>query len=482
MKITGRLIQQTPLIHFQKEKDRKPELALRVSEVKPKLDRFIRLWYKKHNQEKQIPDDWYTESETSKQADDRSKALNYKMRIIPTNNYIAEFPNENVYFGNMGDMVVPKEQIIFKEPLRIEIVSFVEKLFTTIEECLPTFFLVTNFGTRQDKGFGCFILEMNENAANDAENNQTEKKLNKDVINDAEDRLKKWYGDIHYIKIDYSDVRSNVNEKIERKKNGKKIKVDGINYWLDEIGTIYKLIKSGINMGGDYVKSALTDFFLNREVQIVGEKRAMKEYGVAPKAKKPEDEAKKPEDETKKPEDEKGNKIGEEKSKNQAEISEENCRYIRGLLGYGDTQMWFDESFEHKVIIKVRPYEAKKNNEDKDNNDIENVDNQSSSYKRIPSPLLFKVVGKCIFILQEYMDDRIFGKIYVFKGRTEKKFKIPEEKEFDLNKFIIWLADWLRPSNGEYQRNQVTIEEIPHDFENEKCIIELIPSKGGSHS
>ena len=62
MKLEYNLKQQTPMIHFQaKDGNCEEGLTLRASEVKPKLDRFIRQCYKKENNEECVPVEWLTE-------------------------------------------------------------------------------------------------------------------------------------------------------------------------------------------------------------------------------------------------------------------------------------------------------------------------------------------------------------------------------------------------------------------------------------
>jgi hypothetical protein len=108
-----------------------------------------------------------------------------------------------------------------------------------------------NFGTRQDKGFGGFITS------------------GMDVIA-AQKLIEQWMNGKIIGKVDYSAISYDA-----------KVVANG-NLWIKEAGSIYKILKSGINYDGDYVKSALTKYYLQREQGvIVGEKHVMKEKGVA---------------------------------------------------------------------------------------------------------------------------------------------------------------------------------------------------------
>ena len=65
--LTYRLVQQTPLIHFQHSEK---GATLRATEVKPKLDRFIA---EKLGGKNNVSSKWFI---------DDTDALNYKMRIV----------------------------------------------------------------------------------------------------------------------------------------------------------------------------------------------------------------------------------------------------------------------------------------------------------------------------------------------------------------------------------------------------------------
>jgi hypothetical protein len=64
-----------------------------------------------------------------------------------------------MYFGNMGD-ASDKETVFYegKQPIRLYITCFIKELRETIDENIVEFFMTTNFGTRQSKGFGGFSI------------------------------------------------------------------------------------------------------------------------------------------------------------------------------------------------------------------------------------------------------------------------------------------------------------------------------------
>jgi hypothetical protein len=134
--ITLRLQQHSPLIHFQHDQ---PGAALRATELKPKLDKFL----------------------ISKKAyeDSIHKALDYKIKILSPV-VKGEKINHSLFFGNIGkeENRVQSVSVPQNEDIELEIFCFREGLIADIESCLPKFFASTNFGTRQSKGFGSFYI------------------------------------------------------------------------------------------------------------------------------------------------------------------------------------------------------------------------------------------------------------------------------------------------------------------------------------
>jgi len=143
------LTQHTPIIHFQFDQ---PGSTLRMTELKPKLDRF--LW-------EQLAGDnlknWLVPGQ--------SKALAYKIRIGKVKDDTSWNLDKNYpfYFGKLGKGDSKKDSM--KNPLKfsnkvtLEFRSFHVELLDAIEKRLPAFFSCTNFGTRQSKGFGSFLPE-----------------------------------------------------------------------------------------------------------------------------------------------------------------------------------------------------------------------------------------------------------------------------------------------------------------------------------
>ncbi len=159
---------QSPIIHFQHNRD---GATLRATEVKPKLDKFLIKKYGKEN----IPKNWYAKSTT-----DQKSALDYKMRFMACNaekdtgekDAVSSRPHK-IYYGNLGDG--PKKQALYGN-CEVEIICFHTDLKDFIKDNLTEFFVVTNFGTMQGKGFGSF-LPVYDMAANQPIKKPTEIKI-----------------------------------------------------------------------------------------------------------------------------------------------------------------------------------------------------------------------------------------------------------------------------------------------------------------
>jgi len=150
-KLTFTLKQHTPIIHFQHDQD---GATLRATEVKPKLDRFIIEKFKAQNIDYKK---WLV-------GNGEHAALDYKMRILPIkpNNSAIEKGDRYIpmFFGNMGNEynVNVKGTSIFDGDVILEILSADDNLNYRIESHFPSFLSVSNFGSRQSKGYGCFWL------------------------------------------------------------------------------------------------------------------------------------------------------------------------------------------------------------------------------------------------------------------------------------------------------------------------------------
>ena len=176
-KIVVQLVQDTPMWHFQGAFD---DCCLRATEVKPKLDRFLLAKLDKGElsvngcaltSRDGVPSTWW--------ANEDKTAFNYKMRISAQSRSIIEsqvpdldrrtgqqktdrngkpvFRNlYPIYFARVGADETGDMELVKMSGIRVELIVSDDRLAECIEPIIPAFFASNSFGARQDKGFGCF--------------------------------------------------------------------------------------------------------------------------------------------------------------------------------------------------------------------------------------------------------------------------------------------------------------------------------------
>ncbi len=157
-KLTFKLKQHTPLIHFQHDQ---AGATLRAKELKPKLDRFLIGKFKK---EKIDYSKWLIPGQ--------EKALDYKVRVDKINIYTQPI-NKNqrpaipFFFGNMGRDYKDGDLGLTYYDSEINCIISTFNIFNDdnnkgildyIDEFIVEFFELSNFGTRQSKGYGSFTV------------------------------------------------------------------------------------------------------------------------------------------------------------------------------------------------------------------------------------------------------------------------------------------------------------------------------------
>lgn len=135
---------QAPIIHFQQSAT---GVTLRASEVKPKLDRYIRYIIEKKGES--IPKEWRVSEEKA--------ALNYKIRFEDNKSEVVDIGKNPLYYGNSNKKREEQKKYVWTNP-KVTIFCLIPKLQEVIRECIEDFFIVTNFGTMQGKGFGSFLV------------------------------------------------------------------------------------------------------------------------------------------------------------------------------------------------------------------------------------------------------------------------------------------------------------------------------------
>lgn len=370
-----KLVQHTPLIHFQHSE---PHACLRATEVKPKLDRFLIEQLEK--------DDRFGDGRWKKWfvGDGSQQSFDYMMRITPNSEQVerthsieraiarAEHrpPNANLheihknYFGNMasGNNIQDtiretfKESLFYKDGLTLTIRCFIPELLTFIDEHIRGFFMMHNFGTRQRKGFGSFTVDIS-----------TEPNAPKGF-----DLVGKYCPNAYYCKLD-----GNVN-------------ADAL---LDAVWVISAFLRSGFNRGeGNYVRGFVFRYFQREKNPLANDKAFVKQqvlHNVYNEATRGEHLHPY------------GNNV--------------RYRYVRGLLGTNENSRFCRAPNAHTPVYDIYTHSAE-------------------GIERFPSPLLFKPIGKFVFILPQKMPDRIFGsEFYILKKKQEEEYGSKATSDQKLN-------------------------------------------------
>lgn len=373
-----KLVQHTPLIHFQHSE---PHACLRATEVKPKLDRFLI--------EQLEEDDRFGDGRWKKWfvGDGSQQSFDYMMRITPNSERVdrtqsieraiarAEHrpPNASFheihknYFGNMASekkreekkkaiRETFKESLFYKDGLTLTIRCFIPELLTFIDEHIRGFFMMHNFGTRQRKGFGSFTVDIST-------------KPNEPK---GFDLVGKYCPNAYYCKLD-NDVNADA--------------------LLDAVWVISAFLRSGFNRGeGNYVRGFVFRYFQREKNPLANDKAFVKQqvlHNVYNEATRGEHLHPY------------GNNV--------------RYRYVRGLLGTNENSRFCRDPNAHTPVYDIYTHSAE-------------------GIERFPSPLLFKPIGKFVFILPQKMPDKIFGsEFYILKKKQEEEYDSKATSDQKLN-------------------------------------------------
>lgn len=171
-----KLIQHTPIIHFQHNQY---GATLRASEVKPKLDKYIFKNLSPSQKDEGLKNGWII-------TNNNRNWLNYKMIIISSNQtdeylFTSDISNEEESAIRGADINVINDSPffaqrevdktiktkdewdkiskkgLFQTNLTIKILVCSDTLKSLLMMHIPPFFVIHNFGNRQDKGFGSYL-------------------------------------------------------------------------------------------------------------------------------------------------------------------------------------------------------------------------------------------------------------------------------------------------------------------------------------
>ena len=167
MELKVKLKQHTPLIHFQWDQE---GATLRATEVKPKLDRYIKeldKYYDKNVLEEvnKIPDGNGVYRLTVLQSVVKEKTipkvLTKKEKKDKEYNSVEPVSRDgykqkmirSLYFGDIKAMLEYSDDVI------LQFQSFDQKILVKAILALPIMLALENFGARQNKGFGSFYID-----------------------------------------------------------------------------------------------------------------------------------------------------------------------------------------------------------------------------------------------------------------------------------------------------------------------------------
>ncbi|MGN1168294.1 MAG: hypothetical protein ACI4S2_17910 [Lachnospiraceae bacterium] len=376
--LTYHLVQHTPMIHFQSNEI---GACLRPSEIKPKLDKFL---CKKLGDK--LKKDFFISEE--------KQALNYKVKVTGMGEKEISKTINSMYFGNMGaGKSNPKKSVFYKEGLRLEILCFNSELRKHIQDHIEEFFLTTNFGTRQSKGFGSFAIEGSEGKM-------------RQYLNTSK---------CHYF---YTNTGFHNVADVQ-----------------DAAAAIYAIMKGGINRSGKnenhYIKGGINQSDKDEEPYIKGyiQRQYFKDLG--------------------------NQNTGSEKAKikssmliveNEEENKYDDYSYSRAILGLADHYSFIAKKYDENTK-NLRPGAFRKGE----------IEISSKEIDRFKSSLMIKIINSDIYFIFDDSYKEILNKSFQFSvkeksNNSRTKIKNREEtitvpKQFDPDKFIDGFMKYFEKEN-----------------------------------
>ena len=405
-KLTLHLTAQSPIIHFQGSQ---VGATLRASEVKPKFDRF--LFRKLIEAELAEDKEEFSKKEIEKIKkkfaklfrDEKHDAFDYKLFV-----YVEKAPwhsdidprNEKryqIFYGNQNRRDNRFERVI-SDPI-ISIMCFNAELQQLILKYIEEFFIVTNFGTMQSKGFGSYVISGTDYS--DA------------YISEC---LRTAYGTRYCYKMEIiEDKKSSGPYKSYEERD------DSYDKIFKHIGYFYKIMKSGWNQGGEYCRSYIYQY-MHAYHDIPNEKAWMKHEEIAPSR----------------------NDHHSTVDENSRFVCEsEDYRYVRAFLGTAGSLRYLHTD-DFYTLRKDKKEEMKKGAVTITISPKDMIE-KTVLLERVPSPVLFKVINGTVYIVAASVPDAIYNKEFLFsndaedsKHKKEGTIRTPHKKEvmFDMDDFM----------------------------------------------
>ena len=374
-----KLDQHTPLIHFQHSE---PHACLRATEVKPKLDRFLIEQLEK--------DDRFGDGRWKKWfvGDGSQQSFDYMMRITPNSEQVertqsieraiarAEHRPPNASFHEIhknyfGNMASGNNiWDTIRETFK-ESLLYKDGLTLTIRCFIPE---LLTFIDEHIRGF--FMMHNFGTRQRKGFGSFTVDISTKPNEPKGFDLVGKYCPNAYYCKLD-----GNVN-------------ADAL---LDAVWVISAFLRSGFNRGeGNYVRGFVFRYFQREKNPLANDKAFVKQnvllnvYNEATRGEHLHPY---------------GNNV--------------RYRYVRGLLGTNENSRFCraprGETREDRTVHNIYIHSAE-------------------GVERFPSPLLFKPIGKFVFILPQKMPDEIFGsEFYILEKNQEEEYDSKATSEQKLN-------------------------------------------------
>lgn len=376
------LVQHTPLIHFQHSE---PHACLRATEVKPKLDRFL--------VEQLEEDDRFGDGRWKKWfvGDGSQQSFDYMMRITPNSEQVertqsiengieraiarAEHrpPNaglHEIHKNYFGNMASGNN---IQDTVQAIQETFKESLFYKDGLTLTIRCFIPELLTLIDEHIRGFFMMHNFGTRQ----RKGFGSFTVDISTEPNapkgfDLVRKYCPNAYYCKLDDN------------------VSADAL---LDAVWVLSAFLKSGFNRGeGNYVRGFVFRYFQREENPLANDKAFVKQqvlrnvYNEATRGEHLHPY---------------GNNV--------------RYRYVRGLLGTNENSRFCRAPNAHTPVYDIYTHSAE-------------------GIERFPSPLLFKPIGKFVFILPQKMPDKIFGsEFYILKKKQEEEYDSKATSDQKLN-------------------------------------------------
>lgn len=428
--LTFTLKQHTPLLHFLHEQD---GAGLRSTEVKPKLDKYLRQRLAKDGKNAQ---DFQTKPSNNslnyqlcftceKKCDyiitpsipnkprNPDEVRNDKLYKQDLNDKGQKYILETGYFAD-ADKITKKDLVnikrgIFYKNITGSVRSRNKVLLEYIKTNLFDFFVVTNFGARTSKAFGSFTLES----------------INGSIIEKGKDVLNSFKNTPEIEAVYTCSFKTDPS-------------LENI---LKSIASDAQILKSGINKGKGnpqnkiYIKSLLFRYFC-KEHDIRWEKRWIKQSmgGYNHELKRNHEP------------------IDCDCSNNNKDFPATNFAFTRALLGLAETNEYIlEDRNSGKFIVEI--------------------DHEQRTIHRFQSPITFKVIDTTVYMIVNDSYKAILDQSFSFKllrkSKNENKTELMNlgilktPKTFELVDFLDSTFEYLTNLNeGTLEKNQKCEDDL----------------------